>query len=151
MSSGSDPNVNNVTLPLEYSMPNELFSIRDLASEFDVTTRTIRYYEEKGLLSPDREGAQRIYSPSDRTKLKLILRGKRLGLSLDESAEIVMMYGSPEKNRRQLEKLIERIRIKRQELMGQKDDLESLLVDLKAAETKSQVALAEFDIKGSTI
>jgi DNA-binding transcriptional MerR regulator len=68
-----------------------------------------------------------------------------LGLSLDESAEIVMMYGTPEKNRRQLEKLIERIRIKRQELMRQKDDLESLLVDLKAVETKSQVALAEFD------
>ena len=62
-----------------------------------------------------------------------------------------MMYGSPEKNRRQLEKLIERIRIKRQELMRQKDDLESLLVDLKAVEMKSQVALAEFDIKGTTI
>ena len=151
MISCPEPNVKDETLPLEYAMPNKVYSIRDLASEFDVTTRTIRYYEEKGLLSPDREGAQRIYSPSDRTKLKLILRGKRLGLSLDESAEIVMMYGSPEKNRRQLEKLIERIRIKRQELMRQKDDLESLLVDLKTVETKSQLALAEFNIKGSTI
>jgi DNA-binding transcriptional MerR regulator len=145
ITSSLEPNVKAETLTLEYAMPNKPFSIRDLASEFDVTTRTIRYYEEKGLLSPDREGAQRIYSPSDRTKLKLILRGKRLGLSLVECAEILMMYGSPEKNRRQLEKLIERIRIKRQELMRQKDDLESLLLDLKAAETKSQVALAEFD------
>ena len=126
-------------------MPSKTYSIRDLASEFDVTTRTIRYYEEKGLLSPDREGAQRVYSPSDRTKLKLILRGKRLGLSLDESADIVMMYGSPEKNRRQLEKLIERIRVKRKELMRQKDDLESLLDDLQAVEKKCGVALEEFD------
>lgn len=126
-------------------MPNKTFSIRDLASEFDVTTRTIRYYEEKGLLSPDREGAQRIYSPSDRTKLKLILRGKRLGLSLDESAEIVMMYGSPEKNRRQLEKLVEQIRVKRKELMRQKHDLESLLDDLQAVEKKCRVELGEFN------
>jgi len=132
-------------LPLDSAMPNKTFSIRDLASEFDVTTRTIRYYEEKGLLSPDREGAQRIYSPSDRTKLKLILRGKRLGLSLDESAEIVMMYGSPEKNRRQLEKLIERIRVKRTELMGQKHDLESLLDDLQTVEKKCRVELDEFN------
>ena len=126
-------------------MPNKTFSIRDLASEFNVTTRTIRYYEEKRLLSPHREGAQRIYSPSDRTKLKLILRGKRLGLSLDESAEIVMMYGSPDKNRRQLEKLIERIRIKQKELMSQKHDLESLLDDLQTVEKKCRVELDEFD------
>ena len=126
-------------------MTARLFSIRDLASEFNVTTRTIRYYEEKGLLSPDREGSQRIYSLSDRTKLKLILRGKRLGLSLDESAEIVLMYGSPEKNRRQLEKLIERIRVKRSELSRQKDDLESLLTDLQGVEKKCRVALAEID------
>ena len=126
-------------------MPNRTYTIRDLATEFDVTTRTIRYYEEKRLLSPKREGAQRIYSPSDRTKLKLILRGKRLGLSLDESAEIVMMYGSPEKNRRQLEKLIERIRVKRKELMSQKHDLESLLGDLQTVEKKCRVELDEFD------
>lgn len=126
-------------------MTNNVFSIRDLASEFDVTTRTIRYYEEKGLLSPDREGAQRIYSAADRTKLKLILRGKRLGLSLDESAEIVLMYGSPEKNRRQLEKLIERIRLKRKELLRQKKDLESLLGDLQAVEKRCRLTLDEFD------
>ncbi len=126
-------------------MTTKPYSIRDLASEFDVTTRTIRYYEEKGLLSPERDGSQRIYSPSDRTKLKLILRGKRLGLSLDESAEIVLMYGSPEKNRQQLEKLIERIRIKREELMRQKEDLDSLLADLQGVEKKCQLALADFE------
>jgi len=124
-------------------MVNTTYRIRDLASEFDVTTRAIRYYEEKGLLSPKREGTHRIYSPSDRTKLKLILRGKRLGLSLDESAEIILMYGSPEKNRRQLEKLIDRIHIKRQELVSLKDDLEFTLVDLKRVEEKCRVTLAE--------
>lgn len=126
-------------------MTKKLYGIRDLASEFDVTTRTIRYYEEKGLLSPRREGSQRIYSASDRTKLKLILRGKRLGLSLDESAEIVLMYGSPEKNRQQLEKLIDRIRLKRLELKRQKDDLETMLTDLQGVEKKCRVALKDFD------
>jgi len=128
-------------------MEDKLYSIRDLTSEFNVTARTIRYYEEKGLLSPKRDGTQRIYSASDRTKLKLILRGKRLGLSLDESAEIVLMYGTPEKNRRQLEKLIERIRIKRQELMRQKDDLEFMLVDLEGIEKKCGTALAQLEDK----
>jgi len=126
-------------------MTKKLYGIRDLASEFDVTTRTIRYYEEKGLLSPRRDGSQRIYSASDRTKLKLILRGKRLGLSLDESAEIVLMYGSPEKNRQQLEKLIDRIRLKRRELKRQKDDLETMLSDLQGVEQKCRVALKDFD------
>jgi len=124
-------------------MRGKFFSIRDLASEFDVTTRTIRYYEEKGLLSPTREGAKRIYSPSDRTTLKLILRGKRIGLSLEESAEIIRMYGSPEKNRQQLEKLIDRIRHKREVLKRQKNDLESLLFDLQDVEQRCCVALTE--------
>jgi DNA-binding transcriptional MerR regulator len=126
-------------------MLDKLYGISDLASEFNVTTRTIRYYEEKGLLSPTRQGVQRIYTASDRTKLKLILRGKRLGLSLDESAEIVLMYGSPEKNRKQLEKLIEQISLKRRELKRQKYDLESLLMDLDGVEKKCRVALAEFN------
>ena len=87
----------------------ENYTIRDLASEFGVTTRTIRFYEEKGYLSPTREGTRRIYSSPDRTSLRLILRGKRLGLTLDETAELIKMYGSPGGNRQQLEKFIVRI------------------------------------------
>ena len=87
----------------------ENYSIRDLASEFEVTTRTIRFYEEKGLLNPKRNGPHRIYSSNDRTKLLLILRGKRLGFSLDESAEIILMYGTPANNKKQLERLIARL------------------------------------------
>ena len=122
---------------------NKNYSISDLASEFDVTTRTIRFYEEKGFLKPAREGTRRIYSPSDRIKLRLILRGKRLGLSLDESAEIVLMYGSPRNNRKQLEKLLARIREKQEELKSQQQDLEFMLLDLRNAEDKCLDALSE--------
>ncbi len=122
---------------------SKTYTISDLASEFDVTTRTIRFYEEKGFLKPAREGTRRIYSPSDRTKLRLILRGKRLGLSLDESAEIVLMYGSPRNNRKQLEKLVVRIREKQVELKSQQQDLEFMLLDLRNAEDKCLNALTE--------
>jgi DNA-binding transcriptional MerR regulator len=117
------------------------FSIGDLASEFDVTTRTIRFYEEKGLLKPRREGTRRIYSPADRTRLRLILRGKRLGLSLDESAEIIRLYGSPGNNRRQLEMLIEKIQERRAALQRQQRDLAALLKELADAESKCRDAL----------
>ncbi len=119
------------------------YSISDLAGEFDVTTRTIRFYEEKGLLNPRREGTRRIYSPADRTKLRLILRGKRLGLSLDQSAEIILMYGSPGSNRKQLEKLIATFQEKRVELQRQKADLNDMLRELAQAEDKCRLALAE--------
>ena len=126
------------------------YTISDLASEFGVTTRTIRFYEEKGFLKPAREGTRRIYSPSDRTKLRLILRGKRLGLSLDESAEIVLMYGSRRNNRKQLEKLIARIQEKQVELKSQQTDLEFMLLDLKNAEDKCLSALTQMKNRKST-
>jgi DNA-binding transcriptional MerR regulator len=121
------------------------YSISDLAREFDVTTRTIRFYEEKGLLSPRRDGTRRIYTAADRTKLRLILRGKRLGLTLDESAEIILMYGSPGNNRRQLEKLITKIRDRKAELEGQQQELRLMLNDLAEAEHKATAALSELD------
>ena len=122
---------------------SKTYSISDLAAEFDVTTRTIRFYEEKGLLKPARAGSRRIYGPADRTRLRLILRGKRLGFSLDESAEIVLMYGSPGNNRRQLEKLIAGIREKRTELKQQQNDLKVMLQDLRDAEDKCLASLAQ--------
>ena len=119
------------------------YSISNLASEFGVTTRTIRFYEEKGLLDPGREGTRRIYSPADRTKLRLILRGKRLGLSLDESAEIILMYGTPRENRKQLEKLIAKFQEKRAELKRQQSDLRAMMKELAEAENKCRAALAD--------
>jgi DNA-binding transcriptional MerR regulator len=121
------------------------YSISDLAREFDVTTRTIRFYEEKGLLSPRRDGTRRIYTAADRTKLRLILRGKRLGLTLDESAEIILMYRSPGNNRRQLEKLITKIRDRKAELERQQQELKMMLNDLAEAENKAAAALSELD------
>ncbi len=125
--------------------PAVTYSIRDLASEFDVTTRTIRFYEEKGLLAPRRQGQRRVYSPADRTRLRLILRGKRLGLSLDESAEIIGMYGTPGNNRRQLAALIAKIEEKRSELERQRRDLDAMLRELADAEAKCRGALAELE------
>ena len=78
-------------LEIEKERADAEYSIGELASEFDVTPRAIRFYEAEGLLAPRREGQRRIYAPRDRTRLKLTLRGKRLGLSLEESAEIVRL------------------------------------------------------------
>ena len=119
------------------------YSISELAGEFAITTRTIRFYEEKGYLSPRREGTRRIYTPSDRTSLRLILRGKRLGLTLEETADMINMYGSPRGNQKQLEKFIVRISEKRAELERKKQDLEVMMSDLQRVEEKCSVALAE--------
>ena len=119
------------------------YSISDLANEFDITTRTIRFYEEKGYLKPKRDGTRRIYSSPDRTSLRLILRGKRLGLSLEETADLIKMYGSPRGNRKQLEKFIERIGKKRAELERKRRDLEVMINDLQGVEDKCHVALME--------
>jgi len=121
------------------------YSISDLAGEFSITTRTIRFYEEKGYLSPKREGTRRIYSSPDRISLRLILRGKRLGLSLEETADLIKMYGSPRGNRKQLEKFIERIGEKRAELERKRRDLEVMINDLQGVEDKCHVALMEHD------
>ena len=120
------------------------YTISDLAGEFGITTRTIRFYEEKGYLNPKREGTRRIYSSPDHTSLRLILRGKRLGLTLEETADLIKMYGSPGGNRQQLEKFIVRIGEKRVELERKQQDLEVMLNDLQSVEDKCQIALAEY-------
>lgn len=118
------------------------YSISDLSSEFDVTTRTIRFYEEKGLLRPGRNGNTRVYSAADRTKLKLILRGKRLGFTLDESRSIIDMYDPDHGNAEQLQTLIAKIREKRVQLQEQMHDIEVMLLDLRDAEENCMEALA---------
>lgn len=122
---------------------NKTYSISELAKEFGITTRTIRFYEEKAYLSPKREGTKRIYSQADRTRLRLILRGKRLGLSLDETVEMIHMYGSPQGNRKQLEIFVSRIEEKRAELELKRRDLEVMLNDLRSVEEKCHSVLAE--------
>lgn len=114
----------------------DTYSISELAKEFDVTTRTIRFYEDKGLLSPSRQGQTRIYSTGDRTKLKLILRGKRLGFSLEQSGEIIAMYDPSKNNKTQLTSLLESIRTKREQLEGQLHDIEIMMLDLQESEQR---------------
>lgn len=120
---------------------NTRYSIRDLSQEFDITTRTIRFYEEKGLLSPTRQGQSRIFSSADRTRLKLILRGKRLGLTLEESSEIISMYEPQTGNQKQLETLIHKIQNKTQLLQQQQKDLELMILDLQESQERCQAAL----------
>ena len=124
-------------------MTNRSYSITELATDFDITTRTIRFYEEKGLLNPQRKGQTRIYSAADRIKLKLILRGKRLGLSLEESKDIIEMYQPEHDNSPQLIKLINKIRERQVLLKEQLRDVEAMLAELDDAEERCVQALAE--------
>lgn len=117
------------------------YTIRQLADEFDVTTRTLRFYEERGLLNPSRVNTTRSYSSADRTRLRLILRGKRLGLSLEESSAIVLMYDPASANSDQLNTLVAKIREKRAQLIQQQNDLELMLLDLQDAEERCLEAL----------
>ena len=124
-------------------MPQQTYSISDLASDFDVSTRTIRFYEEKGLINPERRGQTRIYSAADRIKLKLIIRGKRLGLSLEDSKDIIEMYQPEHDNSPQLIKLITKIRERQVLLKEQLRDVEAMLAELDDAEERCVQALAE--------
>lgn len=120
------------------------YSIRDLAQEFNVTPRALRFYEEKGLLQPTRVKQSRSYSNADRTRLKLILRGKRLGLTLEESSDIILLY-NPAGNKRQIQSLVDKIQEKKAQLLQQQQDIESMLQDLQESEQRCLTALAETD------
>ena len=122
------------------------YSISDLAAEFGVTTRTLRFYEEKGLLRPVRRGRVRYFSAADRVRLRLILRGRRLGLSLEESAEIIDLYKAPEGGRRQLNALLDKLAERRAQLEKQAADLKATLADLAGVEDACRAALAELAV-----
>jgi len=113
------------------------YSIAELAREFDLTARAIRFYEDHGLLSPARDGAggrNRVYSARDRTRLKLTLRGKRLGLTLAEIKDIVDMYDSPRDTISQLNRFLEALAKQRATLEQQRDDIEMALAEIAAHE-----------------
>ena len=120
------------------------FTITDLAREFDVTPRAIRFYEDQGLLAPTRAGAggrTRVYSQRDRTRLKLTLRGKRLGLSLSEVRELVDMYESPSDTVPQLERFLQVLDGHRRTLERQLDDLRVTLDEIAAHEARCRALL----------
>lgn len=106
------------------------YTITDLAREFGITTRTIRYYEDQGLLNPGRSGTSRIFSNRDRVRLKLALRGKRLGFSLAEIRELFELYDVSRDERRQLQEFLERLERRRTLLEQQREDIEVMLNEI---------------------
>jgi len=127
---------------------SQQYSISDLAREFDLTTRAIRFYEDMGLLQPQRVGAggrNRVYSARDRTRLKLTLRAKRLGLSLTEAREIIDMYDSPRDTGPQLRKFLTVLAAHRLALEEQMADLLANLDEVKTHEKEARALLAKAD------
>jgi DNA-binding transcriptional MerR regulator len=120
----------------------ELYSIGELAREFDVTPRAIRFYESEGLLAPRREGQRRIYTPRDRTRLKLTLRGKRLGLTLSEIRGLIDMYEPGADQRPQLERFLSVLEAHRETLERQREDLDAQLAEIAAFEKRVRKQLA---------
>jgi DNA-binding transcriptional MerR regulator len=124
------------------------FTISDLAQEFDLTTRAIRFYEDMGLLQPQRvgpAGRSRVYSARDRTRLKLTLRAKRLGLSLTEARGIIDMYDSPRDTGPQLRKFLNVLAAHRLALEEQMADLQANLDEVKEHEREAKALLAKAD------
>ena len=112
------------------------WSITELAEEFGVTLRTIRFYEDRGLISPERRGTSRVFHPRDRVRLALVLRGKRLGFSLDEIATIVDMYDAERGEAGQLRYLLDQIDVRRTELEQRRKDIEETLAELDEVEQR---------------
>ena len=118
------------------------FSITDLSREFEVTTRTIRFYEDQGLLSPERRGRTRIYHKRDRARLTLILRGKRLGLSLAEIGELLGMYDGLRDSAPQLRRLLVVLADRRRALEQQREDIAAVLGEIDILEKQCSEQLA---------
>ena len=119
------------------------FTIGELAKDIEITTRSIRFYEDEGLLSPERQGQTRIYKPKDKTRLKLILRGKRLGFSLQETKTIFEMYDNEDTEEKQLNIMVQLINEKKQKLQQQQKDLAEIMADLTELERGCLASLSK--------
>jgi len=122
---------------------DELYTVNQLAEELGITPRTLRFYEAKGLLTPRRVGNNRVYSKRDRARLKLILRGKRLGFSLEEIKEYLDLYNVDPSQQEQMRVLLTRIRGRLDALAQQRQDLEATVSELKEIETQVVSVLRE--------
>ncbi|GAA2739526.1 MerR family DNA-binding transcriptional regulator [Pedococcus aerophilus] len=120
---------------------DQSWSIREIADEFDVTHRTVRHYEDLGLISPERRGTTRVYRRRDRTRLALILRGKRLGFPLEEIRTIIDLYDRPRGKASQLEYVLSQIDERRRDLEQRRRDLEDALAELGEFERRCRADL----------
>jgi DNA-binding transcriptional MerR regulator len=127
-------------------MARDYYSITELTREFEISTRTLRFYEDEGLLQPLRRGRTRLFRPSDRHLVKQIMRGKRLGFSINEIREIIQMYREPPGEAGQLKLLIKRIEEKRNDLRQKRRDLEETLAELDQAEESCVERLVELGV-----
>jgi len=122
---------------------SEVFTISELAREFDITTRTIRFYEDEGLIAPERCGQKRVYNRADRTRLKLVLRGKRLGFPLGEIRRLIQLYDKPDGEIRQLDLMLEQLATSREKLVQQRKDLELQLKEFDDIELRCRDRLKQ--------
>ena len=123
------------------SQTGPTFAISDLAREFDITPRTIRFWEDQGILAPQREGNKRVFTRRDRARLKMALRGKRLGLSLAEIKDLIGMYSSTEDETPQLLECLRVMEKRRLALEQQREDIEAMLTEIAQFETQCQQEL----------
>lgn len=124
----------------------EYYTITELTREFDISTRTLRFYEDEGLVAPVRRGRTRLFRPSDRHLIKQIMRGKRLGFSINEIREIIQMYKEPPGEVGQLKLMIKRIEEKRESLRQKRRDLEETIEELDNAEEACVERLVELGV-----
>ena len=123
------------------SQTGPTFAISDLAREFDITPRTIRFWEDQGILAPQREGSKRIFTRRDRARLKMALRGKRLGLSLAEIKDLIGMYSGTEDETPQLIECLRVMSKRREALEQQREDIEAMLADIAQFEGQCEQEL----------
>lgn len=126
-------------------MSETIYSIGELSREFDITPRSIRFYEEQGLLAPERNGQNRVYKKKDRVRLRLILRGKRLGFSLSEVKTLFDLYDDSSNSRPQLEAMLQMTQDKRAIMLQQMDDIKMLMTELDDVEHRCREELAELN------
>lgn len=119
------------------SMKGTTYTISELAKEFDVTPRAIRFYEDQGLISPSRKGRRRVYRERDRVRLKLVLRGKRLGFALSEVKEMFDLYDTSPGESGQLRFLLDKIKERREMLEQQRQDIEAVLHEMESVEKRA--------------
>ena len=122
---------------------SDTWTITELAQEFDVTTRTIRFYEDKGLIAPERSKQRRIYHPRDRVRLQLVMRGKRLGFSLDEIQEMIDLYDADPTESAQLKMFIVKLRERRKLLQRQRNDINTVISEIREREQQCQKLLGK--------
>ena len=132
-------------------MTDTTWTISELAQEFSITPRTIRFYEDQGIVSPVRDGRNRIYHSRDRTRLKLALRGKRLGFTLQEIAQLVSMYDSDSDTAPQLQAILSTLAAHRSALAQQLDDIHVTLDEITQHEARCRELLALANAKASKV